>query len=200
MKENWNKIFKNGRVFYLIKEEFLLELLDFVKKERKGKDIKNALDLGCGIGDLVIKLAKNGIKTAGVDFSDVALSIAKKEAERQGASNLVEFIELDLNELNKFNKEEKYDIIFNKLTYAFIAKRSEFLKNVNELLSEDGIFILMTPVLIEGKEYNDKLKNISVKKEEVENALKKEFGDFKIYNERSFDDNGFEITYICNKN
>ena len=199
-KDKWNQAFKNDRKFHVINEEYLLKLLDFTKQKRGGKSIENALDLGCGTGDLLVKLAKSGISATGVDFSDIALGVAKNKIVESEFSEKIKLIEFDLNELDKFDKAERYDIIFSNISYSFINNKDEFLKNAKKLLDNNGVFVLITPILIDEEEYSERLKNISVEKSDVEELLKKEFGSFIIFNKRDFlKEGGSEITYICKK-
>jgi len=55
-----------------------------------------AIDLGCGTGANVRYLTRHGFEATGVDFSPVALGIARKRARAEGAHASIRFLEGDL--------------------------------------------------------------------------------------------------------
>ena len=55
-----------------------------------------AIDLGCGTGANLRYLARHGFDATGVDFSPVALGIARKRAAADGTHASVRFVEGDL--------------------------------------------------------------------------------------------------------
>ena len=54
------------------------------------------IDLGCGTGANVRYLARHGFDATGVDFSPVALQVARKRANAEGADGSIRFLEGDL--------------------------------------------------------------------------------------------------------
>ena len=55
-----------------------------------------AIDLGCGTGSNLRYLARHGFEGTGVDFSPVALGIARKQATASGTHASIRFVEGDL--------------------------------------------------------------------------------------------------------
>ncbi|MEA2606358.1 MAG: hypothetical protein QOI00_1115 [Chloroflexota bacterium] len=55
-----------------------------------------SVDLGCGTGANVRYLARHGFAATGVDFSPVALRIARERAALDGTGGSVQFVEADL--------------------------------------------------------------------------------------------------------
>lgn len=55
-----------------------------------------AIDLGCGTGANVRYLARHGFDATGVDFSVVALRVARKRAKAEGLHESTRFVESDL--------------------------------------------------------------------------------------------------------
>ena len=55
-----------------------------------------AIDLGCGTGANVRYLTRHGFDATGVDFSPVALRVARKRANAEGADGSIRFLEGDL--------------------------------------------------------------------------------------------------------
>ena len=66
---------------------------------------KKALELGCGIGYISIKLAKRGWDVTGTDIDPRAVQVSKRNAEQAGVS--VTFVESDLFE----NVKGRFEII-----------------------------------------------------------------------------------------
>ncbi len=191
-KEFWDNVFKEKKGFSPMNLILLNRVLDFVKSY---KIPKMALDVGCGSGDLVLKLSKLGLDTTGIDFSDVALEKTKSLIEDNKIQ--AKLIKIDLNN-SKFSISlaERFDIIFCKLVYAFISDKEMFFENIKNLLSENGSFILITPVLYKGIEYDKRLKGISVDYEETLFLLKKHFKSTKVFTENFFEEKGVGVVFI----
>src|SRR5690625_3828489 len=60
----------------------------FAKKAFKtyGKNIHSVVDLGCGTGEISIRLRKNGFDMTGIDLSADMLAIAEEKARSQNIS------------------------------------------------------------------------------------------------------------------
>jgi 2-polyprenyl-3-methyl-5-hydroxy-6-metoxy-1,4-benzoquinol methylase len=117
----------------------------------KFPDAKSALDIGCGEGQLLIQLERQGISTTGIDISNVAISEASKYVKGT-------LIEGDFEQVT-FPNNSSFDLIFVKFVIAFIQNHEAFFKKINTLLKPDGGFILLTPVTKE--------LNLSSEKDEI---------------------------------
>jgi SAM-dependent methyltransferase len=98
------------------------------------------LDFGCGVGRLVIPLAKRFTEVVGVDISKGMLEEAKLNCEKHGLKN-VEFVESD-DELSKV--KGKFDLIHSFIVMQHIdTKRGEkIFKRMLEMLNENGVGVL----------------------------------------------------------
>ena len=121
----WDAIFTEGKTFSPLNEVFLSCLLEVIE-ERRGAPVKTVIDLGCGTGDALIRFARRGLAVVGVDFSEVALGKARQALEKEGVAD-IDLRRIDLDDLRI---QEKADIVFCKLTYAFVEDKERFLKNV----------------------------------------------------------------------
>lgn len=63
-------------------------VLDVIRRRRK---TEVALDVGCGTGDLVIEMARMGIRAIGIDFAKEMIRIARENA-RKNKCRLTDFI------------------------------------------------------------------------------------------------------------
>ncbi|MEK7565168.1 MAG: class I SAM-dependent methyltransferase [Patescibacteria group bacterium] len=194
IKDFWNNIFSQDKDYVKISPNFLDEILNHINLKENSK----ILDVGSGTGDLVIKLAKKGFQSTGLDISDVALSKAKNKALEEKVENLTNFIEFDADISDYKNiPNSPFDLITCKLVFPFIKNRILFLKNIKNILARDGYFILITPVLYPKIEYSEHLKKISVDKEETLNLLNQIFNKVEIFKETPIKENGTEIIFIA---
>ncbi|MDP3764058.1 MAG: class I SAM-dependent methyltransferase [bacterium] len=193
-KDFWNNIFSQDKNYVKVSPLFLDELFKHINIKPNYK----ALDIGCGTGDLVIKLAKKGFQSIGLDVSDAALSKAKNNAEKEGVKNLTKFIEFDIDSSNYKNiPDSPFNLIACKLVFAFIKDKFSFLKNIKNILTKDGHFVLITPVLYPNVEYSEHLKKISVDKERTLELLNEVFSKVEIFKETPIKGNGTEIIFIA---
>jgi 2-polyprenyl-3-methyl-5-hydroxy-6-metoxy-1,4-benzoquinol methylase len=108
---------------------------NFLQKNTK---IKNILDLGCGLGYMTYALNKEGYLCTGVDLSDTAIKVAKKNF---GEEN---FVSGDIAKLN-FNK--KFDLIVCLELIEHIEKPFEFLELLKKHLEPNGKILITTPLI-----------------------------------------------------
>lgn len=105
-----------------------------------GSSGQRLLDIGCGTGELTIKLALAGFSVAGVDLSSDMLAIADQKASDHHIS--IPFYEQDMRRLSL---PEKYDIavIFcDSLNYLeTIEEVIETFQRVHDHLNDNGLFV-----------------------------------------------------------
>lgn len=96
-----------------------------------------ALDFGCGVGRLVIPLAKRSGEVVGVDVSDAMLSEARRNAERAGATN-VAFVRGD-DDLS--NVRGKLDLVHSYIVLQHIpvARGEAITRRLLDLLEPGGV-------------------------------------------------------------
>lgn len=106
------------------------------------------LILGTGNGMMLVELAAEGYKNlTGVDYSEKGIELARKIAEDQKHDIIYKVSDLlspsCVDELGKFN------ICHDKGTYDAVSlmenakeKRAAYIKNVFDILQDDGIFII----------------------------------------------------------
>ncbi len=99
-----------------------------------------ALDVGCGTGDNVIWLAKQGFEVTGADLSEKAIEIAKEKAKNAGVD-----ISLYVNDfLNEKVSDAPFGFIFDRGCFHSFDKKKErklYAKNVNQILEKDGLWL-----------------------------------------------------------
>ena len=97
------------------------------------------LDVGCGTGDLVIDLLKDGFDAYGIDFSSEMIKIA---------NNYLNEFNLPPNHFQEisffdFESNINYDLISANgfIEYISFSQLNDFLKKSNDLLSENGLLV-----------------------------------------------------------
>ena len=59
----------------------------------------HVLELGCGTGEDALWLARRGVRVTATDVSQAMLAIAQRKAAAAGLTHLIDFAQLDLNQL-----------------------------------------------------------------------------------------------------
>lgn len=109
-------------------------------KTRVRKDWK-ILDLGCGYGNFLFFLQSHGYKNVtGVDISTEELTVCKT------LFGSYKFHQADVNKYVHATSE-KFDVIYLSHVLEHIRKEdlSSFLEGTRNLLTDDGIFIVVVP-------------------------------------------------------
>jgi len=116
-------------------------LVESALKKAGFKKGKRALDLGCGTGGNLAFLKKFCPSVLGLDFSKLALKIARKKQPRS------KFIQADLNQLEKIFPEEKFDLItiFNVLYHRWVKNEEKVLEQSYSILKPGGILVMTEP-------------------------------------------------------
>jgi len=120
----------------------LPDLVALFKKER----VKTVLDVGCGTGDHVIALAKEGFNVTGIDRSTLMIKEAKKRTAGlpQYMLKRIKFLIGDYNNLTKPRIENTYDCIMiwgNTLSHnPYIYQKT--LETASDLLSGSSLLLI----------------------------------------------------------
>jgi demethylmenaquinone methyltransferase/2-methoxy-6-polyprenyl-1,4-benzoquinol methylase len=112
-------------------------LVEQIKKEEK------VLDIGCGTGMLSFRAVLKGATVTGIDINPEMLEIAKKRINELEKTDKIEFIEMGIAELDRF-ENETFDVIMSGLCFSELSddEISFTLKQVKRLLHEKGQFLL----------------------------------------------------------
>ncbi len=124
--------------FFASGEQHIEQLVSQIKQHLK-QDFEppRCLDFGCGVGRLVLPLARRFESVVGVDVSRSMIEEARRNSEKFGIGN-VEFVESD-DELSRVNG--KFDFVHSFIVMQHIPpKRGERLvQRLIELLNPGGV-------------------------------------------------------------
>ena len=118
------------------------EFVVFYKKifEQNNLTPETVIDLGCGSGEISLRLAKSGYNTVGIDISEDMLAIAQDKAFEQGIKIL--FLNQDMT---GFEYPEKADAVISTLDCInYLTEYEDMVRTfkcVNETLADNGLFI-----------------------------------------------------------
>lgn len=139
--------------------EFVKEIIS--KEKINGKKL---LDLGCGTGEILLRL-KDEFECTGLDLSEDMLTIANKKLKNKG-------VKLFLGDMREFDTGEKYDVIIslfdtvNHLTS--LEDLDELMCSIKSNLNQNGIYIFdvidrkFMDKMFPGGVYFNEQKDISV--------------------------------------
>ena len=127
-KEFWSKKFEVNTKTLIPRPETELILYNLVRIFSK-KSI-SILDIGTGSGCILISLLSDIInaKGIGIDISEKALNIAKKNASKHGVLNRIKFYKRSISDLYHF----KFDIIVSNPPYI----QTRDLKNLDDCIKK----------------------------------------------------------------
>jgi SAM-dependent methyltransferase len=113
-------------------------------KERVTHDNKKhpirVLDIGCGTGEIAIRLAKEGYEVVGVDLSEDMLAVANNKAMEAGVR--VEFYQQDMVEISGLEPFDVIVIFCDSLNYLRTEEDvQKTFQNVFGLLKHDGLLL-----------------------------------------------------------
>lgn len=126
MNQNWNaSLYDDKHSFVAEYGEDLISLL-----QNKAGD--RILDLGCGTGDLSLKIAETGAKVVGIDESAEMIEAAKQKYPD------IEFIVKDILELDF---KEEFDVVFSNAVLHWVKDAETATKKIHQALKTQGKFI-----------------------------------------------------------
>ncbi|MDD3296613.1 MAG: methyltransferase domain-containing protein [Candidatus Omnitrophica bacterium] len=113
----------------------------WAKRKIKKKDL--VLDAGCGTGIQSLVLAKNGIRTIGIDISEEMLLIAKDKADSAGLSSFVDFIMASAERLPFKNDTFDACVLYGVLHH--LSNPQNALIDVSKKIKNKGLVYTLDP-------------------------------------------------------
>ena len=134
--EEFNKAYKSIHHWFWTDIRIPKELKNLIKNYNP----KTSLELGCGLGNFSIFMAKQGVNATAIDFSPVAIERAKKRVENVNQKPL--FLVGDVTNLEMLN--EQYDISFDIGCFHCLDSdgHQKYAAEVYRLLQSGGIHLI----------------------------------------------------------
>ncbi|KEI16258.1 SAM-dependent methyltransferase [Clostridium novyi B str. ATCC 27606] len=101
------------------------------------------LDIGCGWGELIIDAAKEyDVKAIGITLSEEQVEKVNERIKENNLENLVEVKLMDYRELIKEHKKFNRIVSVGMIEHVGRKNIPEFIKDVSELLEDEGVSLL----------------------------------------------------------
>jgi len=104
-----------------------------------------AVDLGCGTGANILYLAQHGFESTGIDFSAIALRVARKRASAVGMDGQILFVEGDFTSSEIPGVEGPFDLLVDYGTLDDLdpAGRRAMANMVSNLARPGAVFLFL---------------------------------------------------------
>jgi len=131
-KERENKLYRNGKKCEISKAEGIL--FKYLEKHvKKGSQI---LDIGCGSGEITLRIKEKGYEITGLDFSSVAVDLAKSLGLN------CQVVDLDIG--IPFDNDT-FDVVWAGDVIEHVFDPLFVLKEVNRVLVSGGALLCTIP-------------------------------------------------------
>ena len=123
-------------------EEAQQNKIEHIVKKLDIKEGQKVLEVGCGWGGMALEIAKQkNCEVTGISLSKNQIRYCNDKAKELGLDNQVKFELIDYREA-----KGKYDRIYSVGMFEHVGKKfyNTFFKSMNNLLKEDGLFLLHT--------------------------------------------------------
>lgn len=106
------------------------------------KDHGEAIDLGCGAGQLVMEMAKKayGLHVTGIDLSEEMLADARESAQRAGLENRVDFRLGNVEEIPF--PDRSLDLVVSTASLHHWAEPVKVLNEIDRVLKPEGAYYI----------------------------------------------------------
>jgi len=103
---------------------------------------KTVLDVGCGIGATCLYVAQHGARqVVGIDIQPEYITCAQEELANEH-SHLADRVTFKLISTAKDLGEQKFDIILSKDSFEHIANPKQYLQDLQDHVTDDGIIVI----------------------------------------------------------
>ena len=147
----WEKIYqsykKGGKEWASLKKELLPDFLKFIKST--DFKIKNAFDVGCGDGRYMKHLSDSGFKITGIDSSEIAIEMSRKNLGNEAELICAEFFEYDF-------LPGKYDLIYSisSIHHGFKKDIGNTIGKIYDALIPGGFAFITLPDISDIRSWN----------------------------------------------
>jgi tellurite methyltransferase len=147
MTDNWNTYWANdsNRTYWLKPDKAVINLLDKIDRSQ----VKNVLDLGCGIGRHALLFADAGFSVTAVDSSEESLSVLRNQVHKAGIQ--MKIIAGDYSD--DLFPRHYFDLIIahNVLYHGYRTAFQDAVGLIHGWLKPGGLFFFTCPTRKDGK-------------------------------------------------
>lgn len=135
-KYDFHDVYENCRMFSNYSDEIVVltsKLIEIIQP----KPSDTVLEVGCGPGCLIEKLAKRVKKVVGIDPDTRMLELAKKRLDN------TKNVELINDKFENYQSPEKFDVVLTSHTFTFFNNKLENLKKIIDCAKTNAKIILV---------------------------------------------------------
>jgi SAM-dependent methyltransferase len=117
------------------------ESMNWIEAEWEVKKIR-FLDVGCGPGELTIKIARalgDKSQVVGIDASAEQLAVAQRQAEKLGVRN-IQWVQKDVYDLKDYKNQ--FDVVHCRFLLSHLKNVPEAIKNMAASVNKHGMLIM----------------------------------------------------------
>jgi 2-polyprenyl-3-methyl-5-hydroxy-6-metoxy-1,4-benzoquinol methylase len=129
--------------------EFESLVLGLIPREQQ-----QILDIGCGTGDLSLKLAQADHCVVGIDISGEMIGVARERVSNAVADK-IRFKKCDVRDLRG---QGQFDTIVCLGVLEYVTALEDFVTSIERLLRPQGLLVIQTP---NGRSLNEKLNSLA---------------------------------------
>jgi trans-aconitate methyltransferase len=122
--------------FFESGERHVVRVLDLVERVKPRHEPRRALDFGCGVGRVLIPLARRCDEAVGVDVSPDMLAEARRNCDENGFPNV------DLvGDLGSLSSGPRFDLVHSYIVLQHVPERRglSILAELVDMLADDGV-------------------------------------------------------------
>jgi 2-polyprenyl-3-methyl-5-hydroxy-6-metoxy-1,4-benzoquinol methylase len=146
--------------------------IDLLKKGLTQLHHKKILDYGCGDGVFTFMLWQNEANAYGVDVSDIAINLARKEHYKRGIKSYFDSI---TGYKTPFD-DNYFDAVVCSDVIEHVQKPSLLLQEIYRILKKDGYAVISTPIRLT-ETPDDKMHVVEWFENEFAEMINKVFSD-----------------------
>lgn len=132
----WEKKWQTeeGREAWLEAESDVIEVLPLLKE----REVKDVLDLGCGVGRHSLLLAEQGFQVRAMDGSESGLAFLEKEADKRGISLETKLAEM--TQLPYADSSFDYILAWNVIYHGNLSVVTRVISEITRILKPGALF------------------------------------------------------------
>ena len=141
--ENYRKIYTNRNMIRTKQQFFLSQvhkgrtILNAFLKNNDINNVKNVLEVGCGMGGILLPFKEQGKKVYGVDYGSEYADYGKKMG-----------LNISIGGITSIKKEIKFDLIIYSHVFEHILDLNKELEEIKERLNPNGRLYIEVPGIL----------------------------------------------------
>ena len=148
ISEYWNKRIHDlemtdspigSKGFFEDLDEYRFDKLRYLPKmvDFSGFSGKKLLEIGCGIGIDLVRFARGGAEVTGIDLSETAINLAKKNFEINGLESNLHVMDAEALEFT----DGAFDVVYGHGVLPYAASPQKMIDEAYRVLKPGGILI-----------------------------------------------------------